>query len=395
MSLIPCYRTAEGTVYTARILNNEDLNRQLVKSASCSVTIPQYELTMPPSRGQLTTVEGLIRDIAADLSIDQPLRKYQDENAYTKIQSIIDNIKVVLDDDDDEEDEEATGSKEPKEKSDTFPPFTVQLDDPSGNSFIEFLGSTADPKWNIRTYARTHTQNVALGIAAPEDADAESDPDAIKKMREAVDKAVTEQSAGEINDDEIFVFPGSCSSCSRPLDTLMKKVNIPYFKVRDQVGRFRYCLHAQAPKDIFIMSTNCDACGYRDNEVKSGSAISERGKKIILKVEDREDLSRDILKVPRKYFSNINLLTLLQSETCGMSIPEIDLVLQAGTLGGRFTTLEGILDQVYEELSEKLFAGDSADSDDMSNFEKFLSNLKAVSQRSCPPNLCSKAVLSR
>ena len=46
-------------------------------------------------------------------------------------------------------------------------------------------------------------------------------------------------------------------------------------------------------------------------------------------------------------------LSLLQSESCGLSIPEIELVLQAGTLGGRFTTLEGILDQVYEELSEK------------------------------------------
>jgi zinc finger protein len=45
------------------------------------------------------------------------------------------------------------------------------------------------------------------------------------------------------------------------------------------------------------MSTNCDLCGYRDNEVKSGSAISEKGKRITLKVEDREDLSRDILKV--------------------------------------------------------------------------------------------------
>jgi zinc finger protein len=51
------------------------------------------------------------------------------------------------------------------------------------------------------------------------------------------------------------------------------------------------------------MSTNCDACGYRDNEVKSGSAISEKGKKVILKVEDREDLSRDILKVLEKSFS--------------------------------------------------------------------------------------------
>jgi zinc finger protein len=45
------------------------------------------------------------------------------------------------------------------------------------------------------------------------------------------------------------------------------------------------------------MSTNCEHCGYRDNEVKSGSAISEKGKKITLKVEDEEDLSRDILKV--------------------------------------------------------------------------------------------------
>jgi zinc finger protein len=54
-------------------------------------------------------------------------------------------------------------------------------------------------------------------------------------------------------------------------------------------------------------------------------------------------------------------------------------VLQAGTLGGRFTTLEGILDQVFEELSEKVFAGDSADSDDRSKFGKFLSDLKAVS----------------
>ena len=295
MTLKPCSWTAEGTVYTVRVLSREDLNRQLVKSASCSVTIPQYQLTIPPSRGQLTTIEGLIQNIATDLSAGQIVRKYQDEKAYATIQSIINNIRAVLGDE--EEGEGATGPKEPKERNDAFPPLTVQLDDPAGNSFIEFLGSTADPKWNLRTYARTHAQNVILGIAAPDEADPESDPNAIKKMKEAVEQAVTEQSAGEIKDDEIFAFPGFCSSCSRPLDTLMKKVNIPYFKVRDQVDCFHSRLHTYALKDIFIMSTNCDACGYRDNEVKSGSAISEKGKKITLKVEDREDLSRDILKV--------------------------------------------------------------------------------------------------
>ena len=234
--LIFCFQTAEGAVYTSRIHDREDLNRQLVKSASCSVMIPQFELTIPPSRGQLTTIEGLLRDIVTDLSADQLLRKYQDENAYTKIQSIIDSIKVVLNDDNEEEDEEVTGVRE---KSDTFPPFTVQLDDPAGNSFIEFLGSTADPKWNLRTYTRTHAQNVALGIAAPGNVDVGSGPSSITELKEAVEKSISEQSAGEIKDDEIFVFPGSCSSCHQPLDTLMKKVNIPYFQVRHHTLGFK------------------------------------------------------------------------------------------------------------------------------------------------------------
>ena len=63
-----------------------------------------------------------------------------------------------------------------------------------------------------------------------------------------------------------------------------------------------------------------------------------------------------------------------------MSIPEIDLELTHGTLGGRFTTLEGILDQVYQELSDKVFAsGDSSVEGDRTKFETFLSGLKAVS----------------
>jgi len=48
-------------------------------------------------------------------------------------------------------------------------------------------------------------------------------------------------------------------------------------------------------------------------------------------------------------------------------------------LGGRFTTLEGILDQVYEELSEKVFnTGDSGviDTDDRAEFQEFLRKLK-------------------
>jgi len=339
----------EGALYTARILARSDLDRQIVRSPSCEIVIPELDLTLPPtSRGQLTTVEGLIRDVYADLKMDQPLRRIQDTEGYNTIQALLGKLKAILGDEDDDEkadDTEKTGkAMKAADKDAPMPAFTLRLDDPAGNSWIEFIGSMADPKWNIRQYRRTLEQNIALGLVSGDEAsDAAGELSIVKESDEVTTDAVT--------DDEVFVFHGHCSSCGHPLDTMMKKVVIPYFK------------------DILIMSTNCDRCGYRDNEVKSGSAISELGKRITLKVEDRDDLSRDILK----------------SETAGLSIPEIDLVLQHGTLGGRFTTLEGILNQVYEELSDKVFAqGDASNLKDKVDFETFLRNLKEVKSAERP-----------
>ncbi|THU98623.1 zf-ZPR1-domain-containing protein [Dendrothele bispora CBS 962.96] len=321
----------EGTVYTCKILERSDLDRQIVRSPSCEIIIPEFQLTLPPStRGQLTTVEGLIRDVVADLSMDQPLRRIQDEESYNKIQALIDGLKEILADDEDEDGEVEVGKASQKDKP--MRPITIKLDDPAGNSFVEFIDSMADPKWNLRTFQRTLEQNVTLGLVAPPE-----------EAQSGEKKAEEEELLGGPN-EEIFVFHGVCSSCGHPLDTMMKKVNIPYFK------------------DVLIMSTNCDKCGYRDNEVKSGAAISSQGKRIILKVEDKEDLSRDILK----------------SETAGLTIPEIDLVLTHGTLGGRFTTVEGILEQVYEELSDKFFSASDSIDDNKSNFVTFLKSLKEV-----------------
>ncbi|TBU49202.1 zf-ZPR1-domain-containing protein [Dichomitus squalens] len=341
----------EGVVYTVRVLSRDDLNRQIVKSNTCTVIIPELDLTIPRGRGQLTTIEGIIRDIVTDLSADQPLRRVQSPEAYEKIESILSQCREIVPDDNDgqDADENAAGPlstlKPASEIDAPLKPFTIRLDDPSGNSFAEFVGGMSDPKWNMRTYHRTRDQNVMLGLVA-DDEPAPEPPKQVEKL-EDVEEELCEGAEGQ--NEEIFKFPGTCSSCGHPSDTLIKKVNIPYFK------------------DILIMSTNCDKCGYRDNEVKSGAAISPQGKRITLKVEDREDLSRDILK----------------SETCGLSIPEIELVLQAGTLGGRFTTLEGILDQVYEELSEKVFASGDAAGDGKA-FETFLQKLKAVKNAEHP-----------
>lgn len=258
----------------------------MVKSETCTVTIPEYELTIPASKGKLTTVEGIIQDVISDLSYNQPLRRIQDEGTYTKIQILIDKLKAIVPD----EDEDSEGSIVPAGAAKLeapMPHFTVELDDPTGNSFIEFRDSMAsDPNWNFKTYRRTQEQNVALGLVA---ADAAGDSGTEEKHDDT-----TESEPKDHPDEEIYVFPGVCSSCGHPLDTMMKKLVIPYFKVRSPVIGLIIPNNRQ---DVLIMSTNCDHCGYRDNEVKSGTAISEKGKRITLRVEDLEDLSRDILKV--------------------------------------------------------------------------------------------------
>jgi len=186
--------------------------------------IPEYELTLPATaRGRLTTVEGLIRDVVSDLSIDQPLRRIQNEDEYTKIQTLIDKLSEILSED---EDEVAPFKEITAKDSKFFPAFTIKLDDPAGNSWIEFVGSMADPKWNMRTYPRTHQHNVALGLVAAEDRQSFQASSA-----ESAYKGEEVRSPDPVTPDEIFVFPGHCPSCGHPLDTLVKKVNIPYFKV--------------------------------------------------------------------------------------------------------------------------------------------------------------------
>ena len=63
-----------------------------------------------------------------------------------------------------------------------------------------------------------------------------------------------------------------------------------------------------------------------------------------------------------------------------MSIPEIDLELESGTLGGRFTTLEGLLTQVHEELESRspFTRGDSVEDGKRRKLVTFLENLQKV-----------------
>lgn len=171
----------------------------------------------------MTTVEGLIRDIATDLSMDQVLRRIQDPEGYEKIETLISKLKGFLGEEDDEEDG-AHLEKATEKTNQPLPGFTVKLDDPAGNSFIEFIGSMADPRWNLRTYPRTFEQNVALGLVAA--------PDQTPDDGEVAPSEGGAAESDPVTNEEVLIFPGICSSCGHPLETRMKKVVIPYFKVR-------------------------------------------------------------------------------------------------------------------------------------------------------------------
>jgi len=109
------------------------------------------------------------------------------------------------------------------------------------------------------------------------------------------------------------------------------------------------------------MCSKCDHCGYKSNDVKGGGAISSKAQRTILRVTKPEDLNRDILK----------------SDTATLEIPEKRLKVTRGTMGGKFTTIEGILDGIKEDLlrADPFVGGDSGQEEKRQKFKMLLSGL--------------------
>lgn len=340
----------KGSKYMLKIENSEDFNRQVVKSDSCTCKFVELDIEIPQQRGQLITPEGLLTEMIDNLKIEQPQRKSLQPETYEKIEEFIEKVQKYINC------EEGTL------------PLTLIVDDPAGNSWIEYVPGEPQHKWSCTYYARSPAQNVQLGlISADEVAQREREISRIKgeeakKLVELQHQQTAEnlensnpRSTGIISDkseienftNEVETFRATCSGCYAPCETHMKLVNIPHFK------------------DVVIMSTVCDNCGYKSNEVKTGGEIPDHGTKIQLLCDDPEDLARDILK----------------SETCGMSIPELNLDLTPGTLGGRFTTIEGLLRQVRDELHSRVYTqtSDSMAPETKNRWNVFFDNLdKAI-----------------
>ena len=109
------------------------------------------------------------------LKQNQPGRLVADYDVYKKIEAVIEKLQSYYD------------CKEP---------FTISIDDPSGNSHIEnLMAPQNDPKIKTRHYKRTEEQCTQLGINFDEE-----------------ELPLNEQ---------VHVFPGNCSRCNAPSETRM------------------------------------------------------------------------------------------------------------------------------------------------------------------------------
>ncbi|KEY66958.1 hypothetical protein S7711_05078 [Stachybotrys chartarum IBT 7711] len=310
----------KGTHYELRLTSIPDFSRQVIKADSATVKFIELDLEIPAGRGQLTNVEGLLTTVVDDLEMGQEARKSATPEVHDKVAEIIAKGRAML-------------------AGESFP-FRMYVDDPAGNSFIAPDLKDGVGKWEKREFVRTPEQNAALGLA-------DSDPAA-----DAANSISGLTADGEIVPNEVYNFPATCPGCMHSCTTHMKMVDIPHFK------------------QVVLMSTVCEDCGYRSNDVKTGGEIPEQGEKITLTVEDSTDLARDILK----------------SETCALECPELKLQVNPGTLGGRFTTVEGLLTQVRNDLHSQIFeasgsghhGGDSLASDEKSQWDAFFDGVDAA-----------------
>lgn len=329
-----------GAKYTLKVENEQDLQRQVVKGDTCVFKVEDIDLEIPAGKGRYSNIEGLVSSVRDDLASHQDARMQQMPEVGQQVAGVIRKLTDMID-------------------GNSFP-FTVSADDPSGNSWIEPSPTDAAGKYNKSQYDRTSAQNALLGLgddvpqpAAHQHTDApetnirpEYHSTNLVGASAPTESPTNNVDSEDIVENQVYTFPASCPGCTRPCDTHMKMVNIPYFK------------------QVVLMSTVCHECGYRSNEVKTGGEVPEKGQRITLTVETEEDLARDILK----------------SESAALSCPELGLSVEPGTLGGRFTTVEGLLTQFRKDLRAQAF--DLQDGDAEEELAKAGDSMPAETKRS-------------
>jgi zinc finger protein len=296
--LQPAQRIEEkGVRFVVKCNSNKDLLRQVIKTEWAVIEIPEIEFEVKKQTGLITTIEGIF-DRAIN-GLKETIRMIDTEDSKQKISEFLLKLKELKD-----------GKKS----------FTFILTDISDNSFVENpLAPEKDPSLECTRFTRSEEEDKLLGIY-----EAEGTP-----------------LANEMK-DEVLQFGTNCPNCDSPAFTNMKVTQIPHFK------------------EVIIMATNCDSCGHKTNEVKPGAGIEDKGIRITLKVNDENDIKKDVIK----------------SDTCSIRIPEFEV--EASSSGsGRYTTVEGLIENIKEDLKKTnpFIDGDSSKEETREKLNKLFEKL--------------------
>ncbi|KAL8449370.1 hypothetical protein Emag_003615 [Eimeria magna] len=358
-----------GVHIECKVISSLDLNRQAVRSESCTVKIPEVELEIPPSRerAELNTIEGFVTSFAENLKCAALYQTQINEIATAqKLNQLVEKLNGM-----------AAGKE----------PFVFELDDPSGNSYIESIDLTAekageagekredsvgcsegptstaeggvstetedtarmhvlqpsDDRIIVRHYERTREQLHAMGYFETQEESPEHTPAGAPDAEENSEQLK----------DEALLLPVECPHCGTSTTNKVCQVDIPGRKIecirgRRSIGlddrsillklsRFRECL---------IFAFSCPSCGAKNSEIKAAGAYGAAGRRWILKVTDSDDLNRDVLK----------------SDMATVEIPSLEFSMEGGAQAGTLTTVEGLLKSLADGLSESqpFACGDSA-----------------------------------
>ncbi|XP_068627212.1 zinc finger protein ZPR1 [Battus philenor] len=138
----------KGVRYEVRIAGKEDFSRDILKSETCSMEIPELDLEVGGCAlgGRFTTPEGLLQASAHQLENapgvvgDAPgLAKEKLTEFLKKLQEVLEGRRAV----------------------------TLVLDDPAGNSYVQSLSDdpqVPDDGLKVTRYERTYQQNEELGL---------------------------------------------------------------------------------------------------------------------------------------------------------------------------------------------------------------------------------------
>ncbi|KAL8654556.1 MAG: hypothetical protein Q9210_001428 [Variospora velana] len=308
-----------GAKYSLKVTESDDLERQIVKSDTAVFRLEELDIEMPPGHGQLTNIEGILLEILKDLESGQRYRKKEDPDLWEKVDVVVQSLLKM-----------SMGQELP---------FTITIDDPSGNSWIEPPSKTTNSQYQKSEYPRTAEQNASLGLGEATSTEPPNSPPSngitphvIPAISTSAPTAGDDPNPTPLEDVDIlaghtYSLETPCPGCMHPAHLNLQLLNIPHFK------------------EVIVSAVMCTHCNYRSSDVKTGGAVPSHGKRISLDVRYPRDLSRDILK----------------SETCRVLIPQVGVEVEPGTMGGRFTTVEGLLTQIRGDLRGTVFDVDDDD----------------------------------